>query len=73
MAAIKEWGTAVVPYDSLNQDTLEMKITFCEEVLKIVAMIEGDMSRTKGFVLQSLLETLDYMKQKEIHISQVRN
>ena len=73
MAAIKEWGDGgPVSYESLTMKDLELKITFCEELEKIVGVIEGDMSRTKGFILLSFLRTLDYMKEKELQISQVK-
>ena len=73
MAAVKEWGSDKhISYEALGQKELEQKITFCEELEKIVGNIEGEMSRTKGFILLSLLRTLDYMKGKGLVIPQVR-
>ena len=73
MAAVREWGSDKhVSYESLGQENLDLKITFCEELEKIVGIIEGEMSRTKGFILLSLLRTLDFMKGKGLKVSQVR-
>ena len=58
--------------NTLGQKELEQKITFCEELEKIVGNIEGEMSRTKGFILLSLLRTLDYMKGNGLVVLQVR-
>ena len=52
---------------------IELKMTFCEELEKIIGVIEGDMSRTKGFILLSFLRTLDFMKQKDMAITQVND
>ena len=73
MAAVKEWGSDKhISYEALGQKELEQKIIFCEELEKIVGNIEGEMSRTKGFILLSLLRTLDYMKGNGLVVPQVR-
>ena len=51
---------------------LEKKLTFCEELEKNVEVLEGSLSRTKGFILLSFLRTLDFMKTSDIPISQVK-
>ena len=73
MAAITEWGNGAISYESLGQKNIELKMTFCEELEKIIGVIEGDMSRTKGFILLSFLRTLDFMKQKDMAITQVND
>ena len=51
---------------------LEKKLTFCEELEKNVEVLEGSLSRTKGFIILSFLRTLDFMKTSDIPISQVK-
>ena len=60
-----------IGYESLDTKSLGLKLDFCEEMDKIVSVLEGSMSRTKGFILKSLLDTLQYMKSNNIHIDQV--
>lgn len=73
MAAIKEWGDTEVPLSLLNQEQLDLKLTFCDEMVKNAGLIEGDQSRTKAFVLLSALRTLDFMKAERMDISPERN
>ena len=62
-----------ISYASLGAKNLEKKLIFCEELEKNVEVLEGSMSRTKGFILLSFLKTLDFMKMSEIPISPVKN
>ena len=48
-----------------------MKLSFCEELENSIEIIEGSLSRTKGFLIMNYLKTLDYMKQKGLPIGQV--
>ena len=59
-------------YESLDTKSLGLKLDCCEEMDKIVSVLEGSMSRTKGFILKSLLDTLQYMKSNNIHIDPVK-
>ena len=52
-------------------DNIETKLSFCEDLEKIVDVLEGSLSRTKGFLIISYLKTLDFMKFKKIPINQV--
>ena len=72
MVAVMEWGKGPIEYETLGQKNLELKLAFCDELEKIIEVIEGSMSRTKGFILLSCLRTLDFMKQKDIPIAQVK-
>ena len=52
-------------------DNIETKLLFCEDLEKIVDVLEGSQSRTKGFLIISYLKTLDFMKFTKIPINQV--
>ena len=67
MSIIKEWGDKI-PFQSLSKENLEMKLLFCEELEKVVEVLEGSLSRTKGFINISYLKTLDFMKLNDIMI-----
>ena len=71
MAIVKEWGD-LVSFESLSTKNLEMKLTFCEDLEKVMEVLEGSQSRTKGFLVISFLKTLDYMKRNNIAIGQER-
>ena len=60
-----------IRYESLDTKHLWLKLECCEELEKTVNVLEGSMSRTKGFILKSLLDTLYFMKDNSIHIDQV--
>ena len=62
-----------ISYESLDSKSLGIKLDCCEELEKVVNVLEGSMSRTKGFILKSLLDTLQYMKDNSIHIDQVNS
>lgn len=68
MVIVKDWGDKI-NYASLGVKNLEKKLIFCEELEKNVEVLEGSMSRTKGFILLSFLKTLDFMKMSEIPIT----
>ena len=86
MSAIKEWGGKVragegvgrnerwcfqIPHHSLNQKDLELKLSFCEELEGSIEIIEGSLSRTKGYLIMNYLKTLDYMKERGLPAGQV--
>ena len=71
MAIVKEWGD-LISFESLTTKNLEMKLTFCEDLEKVMDVLEGSQSRTKGFIVISYLKTLDYMKRNNIAIGQDR-
>lgn len=71
MAIVKEWGD-LISFESLTARNLEMKLTFCEDLEKVMDVLEGSQSRTKGFIVISYLKTLDYMKRNNIAIGQDR-
>ena len=48
-----------------------MKLSFCEELENSIEIIEGSLSRTKGFLIMNYLKTLDYMKQKGLPVGEV--
>jgi len=58
MTAIKEWGD-IVPYNDLGDNYVDMKVSYCEDMLEIVEQLEGEKSRSRGLILSELLHTLD--------------
>ena len=61
-----------IPFHSLSQKNLELKLNFCEELESSTEIIEGSLSRTKGYLIMNYLKTLDYMKQRGFPIGQVK-
>ena len=55
----------------MNQKDLELKLSFCEELEGSIEIIEGSLSRTKGYLIMNYLKTLDYMKERGLPAGQV--
>ena len=69
------YSTLAIPlqisYESLSSGHLELKLSFCEELERAVDVLEGSLSRTKGFIIISYLKTIEHLKTKNIAVNQV--
>ena len=46
-------------FPDLGDNYVDMKVSYCEDMLEIVEQLEGEKSRSRGLILSELLHTLD--------------